>query len=331
MEYFLRFYHASWLYILVPFVLLIAFFKYKWAKGTIYKYSLAGQIEKKTFASKHPYKKIFNGMRFLSLLILALLVAKPQLVDPRSNVIVEGIDMMIVLDVSGSMSEALENETRFDVAKKEAIRFIKKREHDPIGLVIFGADTVSRCPITLDKHILKSIVKDLHLGVVDPRGTVLSKGILTAVNRLKDSLSKNKIMIVLTDGTPTRGLDVSSDMAIDVAKKVGVKIYTVGIGIEEKDATHLSRMQQAYLRSQGVFVNTELLKKIATETGGKFFMAKNPQDMRNIYKVIDRLEKTEYETNIYSKYFDLFMPFLWVVFTVILFGLFLSTFIWFGV
>jgi len=331
LEYFLRFYYASWLYVLIPFVLLVAFLKYKWAKGTLYRYSLSGEIKKNNFASRHPYKKILNTLKFLSLIVLAFLVAKPQLVDPRSNVIVEGIDMMLVLDVSASMEQSLEGQSRIDVAKKEAIRFIEKREHDPIGLVIFGRYSVSRCPITLDKNILKTIVNDLHIGVVDPRATVLSMGILTAANRLKDSQSKNKIMIVLTDGAPTMGVDVSPNTAIDVAKKLGIKIYTVGIGIEEKDVAHLSRDKRYYLRVNNFFVDTKLLKKISSETGGKFFMAKNPQDMRNIYEAIDKLEKTEYETNIYSKYFDVFMPFLWTIFIILLFELFLSTFIWFGI
>jgi len=264
---------------------------------------------------------------FLSLLVLALLVAKPQLVDPRSNVIIEGIDMVLALDVSGSMDlQDFEGKSRLDVAKEEAVRFIEKRENDPIGLVIFGGDTVSRCPITLDKNILRSIVKELYVGVIDSRATILSAGLLNAVNRLKDSQSKNKIVILLTDGEPSEN-DISPELAIEVAKKLDIKIYTVGIGSDKRQ----------YVRDDwgriGLMprVNASLLKKIASETGGKFFMAKNPQDMRTIYETIDNLEKTEYETTMYSKYFDLFMPFLWGVFIVFLIMLFLSTFIWFGV
>ncbi|MFC1842581.1 VWA domain-containing protein [Candidatus Dependentiae bacterium] len=327
MEYFLRFYNASWLYFLIPAVIVFAFLRIKWAKGVFYQYSLGSLIKKNGFASRHPYKKIFFLLRFLSLMALAFLIAKPQLVDPRSNVLIEGIDMVIVLDMSGSMElQDFGQESRFDVAKREAIRFIEKREHDPIGVVVFGNDSVSRCPITLDKTILKAIVKDLKIGLVDPQGTMLSAGLLTGLNRLKDSKSKNKIVILLTDGEPTEN-DVSADLAIEVAKKLGIKVYTVGIGSEE----------QKYFKHPlyGVVpmpkVNAQLLEKIAKETGGKFFMAKNKQDMRNIYKIIDKLEKTEYETNIYSKYFDIFMPFLWAVFIVLLLELFFALFIWFGI
>ena len=327
MDYILRFYHAAWLYFLIPIVIVVALLKLKWAKGVLYRYSLGDMLKKNKFVSKHVYKKIFFMLRFLSLLALALLIAKPQLVDPRSNILVEGIDMVIVLDMSGSMNTlGFGNESRFEVAKREALRFIEKREHDPIGLVIFGVDAISRCPITLDKSILRTILKELKIGFVDPRGTSLSTALLTAANRLKNSTSKNKIIIALTDGEP-RGEQVPPQMAIDVAKKLGIKIYTIGIGPEQEDLAHL----HPFIRQQMDLVNTKLLKKIATETGGKFFMAKSPKDMRNIYETIDTLEKTEYETDIYSKYFDVFMPYVWIVFIVLLFGIFLSTFIWFGI
>jgi len=327
LEYFLRFYYASWLYFLIPMVVVIALLRVRWKKGTFYRYSLGDTLKKHKLSSRHQYKKIFFLMRFLSIIALAVLIAKPQLVDPRSNVLVEGIEIMHVLDMSGSMRLMdFENESRFDVAKKEAIRFIQKRDNDPIGLVIFGRDAISRCPITLDKNILRNIMRDLKIGIVNPQGTVLSTGILTAANRLKDSKSKNKVMILLTDGEPTEN-DVSPKIAIEVAKKLGIKIYTVGIGSDK----------QQYVRDPfyGVVpmpkVNSKLLKKISKETDGKFFMAKNKKDMRNIYEIIDKLEKTEHETNIYSKYFDIFMPFLWAIFVVLLLEIFLASFIWFGV
>ena len=328
MEYFLRFYYPILLYILVPAVLLITFLRLKWAKGVLYNYSMGKMLKDNHFASRHPYKKFFFLTRFLSLVTLAILIARPQLVDPRSNVLVEGIDMMLVLDVSGSMQEkdfGDEEKTRFDVAKKEAIRFIKKRENDPMGVVIFGKSAISRCPMTLDKTILKNIVNNLYIGFVDPDGTVLSTAVLMAANRLKDSESKNKVMILLTDGAPTEN-DVDPNLAVEVAKKLGIKIYTIGIGSDEPQYRH--HPFYGYIAMPGV--NKKLLKQMAKTTGGKFFMAKNPKDMRRIYETIDKLEKTEHETNIYSRYFDVFLPFLWVVFIFVLLELFLTAFLWFG-
>lgn len=326
MEYFFRFYHAQWLYLLIPAIIIAIFLRSKFKKTVFYKYTLASEIEKGGLASKNIYKKVFFVLRLLTILLLVFLVVRPQLVDNRSEVFVEGIDMMLVLDASGSMNIAdFDDQTRFDVAKKEALRFIEKRVHDPIGMVIFGNDAISRCPITTDKNIIKQIIESMNVGVINPQGTVLSAAVIMAANRLKESKSKNKIIILLTDGEPTEN-DMPAQMAIDVAKKMGIKIYTIGIGSEE----------QKYIRDPFYgpvplpMVNAPLLKKIAAETSGKFFMAKNTKDMRNIYDTIDRLEKTEYKTNIYNRYFELFEPFLWIIFGLIFLEIFLSLFVWFG-
>ena len=328
MDYVLRFANLSFLYVLIPVVVVLVLLRLKFVKNVIYKFSLGDLLRKNDFVSRHPYKKIFFLMRFLLLIGLVFLIGKPQFVDPRSNIEVEGIDIVVVLDASGSMDikdYSDDKRSRFDVAKQEAIRFIEKRNNDPIGLVIFGNDAISRCPLTLDKNILKSLIKDMKLGVVDPDGTVLSVAILTAANRLKNSKSKSKVMIVLTDGEPSQN-DVDPKVAIDVAKKLGVKIYTVGIGSDETQ--YVRNPFYGLVPMPGV--NKKLLTRIAKKTGGKFFLARDQRDMRNIYETIDKLEKTEYETDIYSKYFDWFKPILWAILIIFLFELLFSTFVWFA-
>lgn len=327
MQYFLRLYHANWFYFLVLAVLFTVIFRLNFTKKILYRYSLGQYFEKKGFFSKHIYKKIFFCLRLISIIILAVLIMRPQLVDSRSSVSVEGIDIMLVLDASGSMNiNDFEGNTRFDVAKQEALRFIQKRDNDPIGLIIFGADAVSRCPITLDKSILKSVIEETDIGIVNPAETVLSIATLMAENRLKDSKSKSKVIILLTDGEPTRS-DIPLEIVIETAKKLGIKIYTIGIGSEEQQYV----FDPFYGQVQMPKVNAELLGRIAAETGGKFFMAKSQAQMRDVYNEIDKLEKTEYKTNIYNKYFDIFMPFLWLVFIILFFEIFLSLFVWFGI
>jgi len=329
LEYILRFANLSLLYILLPVVVIVALLRFVFIKKTIYKYSLGAVLKKNNFFSQHPYKKIFYVMRLLLLIGLAFLIGKPQLVDPRSNITVEGIDIVLVLDASGSMQlqdYSDDKRSRFDIAKEEAIRFIQKRENDPIGLVIFGNDAISRCPLTLDKTILTTMLDDLKLGVVNPDGTMLSTAILTGVNRLKNSKAKSKIVIALTDGEPSEN-DLDPRIAIEVAKKLGVKIYTIGIGTDE----------QQYMNHPfyGVIVmpkvNRKLLTMVAKKTGGEFFLAKDEKDMRMVYEKIDALEKTEYETDMYSNYFDWFMPFLWVIIIICFLELLLSTFVWFSI
>jgi len=329
-EYVLRFANISVLFFLVPAVLLFAGLRIWWYKRTTYRYSLGSELKAHRFVSTHKHRSVFFLLRFFLLFGLALSMGRPQFVDPKSNVLVEGIDMMVVLDVSGSMAAqdyGAESISRIEAAKQEAIRFIEKRVHDPIGLVIFGNDAVSRCPITADKDILISIVKELQIGSIDHRGTVLSIAMLTAANRLKDSKSKNKIMIVLTDGEPTPG-DVDPEKAAEVAKRMGIKIYTIGIGSTEGKVVHHPLWGRVVQRAG---VNKKLLTEIAQKTGGKFFLAENQNDMRAVYDAIDSLETTEYETDIFSRYYELFSFIAWVLLAFLFLEILLSSLIWFGI
>jgi len=267
-------------------------------------------------------------MRSLVLLLLAFLIAKPQLVDSHSKLKVEGIDIVLAIDVSGSMQiqdHKDDQRSRIEIAKAEAIRFIEKRDNDAIGLVIFGADAVSRCPLTLDKTILKKMVYDLDIGVIPPDGTVISTALVTAVNRLRSSKAKSKVIILLTDGEPSQG-DMPVPIAIDVAKKLGIKVYTVGIGSDEER----SFMHPLYGPIVLPKVNSELLTKISAQTGGQFFMARSAKDMREIYDKIDSLERTEIEAPVFSNFLDIFVPIVWFICAVLMLELLLSSFIWFG-
>jgi Ca-activated chloride channel homolog len=296
-------------------------------KTVVYRYSL-GQLLKRKNITSHFHKKFFYFLRGLILILLALAVAKWQVVDSRSKVPVSGIDMVLVLDVSGSMQFRDyddDERSRFDVAKAEAIHFIEKRHSDALGLVLFGKDTVSRCPITFDKQMLKDVVDELKLGVIDSDGTMLVTGIVTAANRLKHSQSKSKVMIVLTDGEPSEG-DMDPSVGIEVAQKLGIKIYTVGIGNEQEQVF----MHPMYGMVAKPKVNKELLTKIAHQTGGHYFLARSAADMRRIYDKIDALEKTEHEAPMFSLYYDLLAPFVGIVMALLFCELFLSTYVWFG-
>lgn len=329
MEYFLRFAHPAVLYFLVPTVLICAWIRARWHKSAVYRYPLTHHLVSQNKTTKHPFKKIFFLIRFVMLALLAFLIAKPQLVDTSSKIKVEGIDIILTIDVSGSMQiqdDKNDDRPRVEIAKDEAIRFINKRTNDALGLVIFGQDAVSRCPLTLDKHILRSIVKDLAVGVIDPQGTVLATGLITAVNRLKNSKAKSKVIILLTDGEPSEN-DIPPKIAIEAAKKLGIKVYTIGIGSDKE----VKVMHPFYGMMVMPKVNADLLTLIAQETGGKFFMARNAKDMRTIYDTIDSLEKTETEAPIFSNYWDIFIPFVCIVLALVFLELLLSTFVWFSI
>ncbi len=215
-------------------VIMLAVYRMWYYKPAAYKYPLAHWLQEKIGTTSHIAPMVLFALRFTALGTLAFLLAKPQLVDMQSKVSVEGVDMVLALDVSGSMQlfdDPNKPEQRIEIAKREAIRFIDRRPDDPMGLVIFGREAVSRVPVTLDHKLLKSIIADIHIGVIPENGTMLSKAILISCARLKKSKAKSKVIILLTDGAPTPG-DSPPEAAVTLAQQLGIKVYTIGIGAD---------------------------------------------------------------------------------------------------
>lgn len=329
MDFFIHFAYPWILYVLLPLIVALTAYRLRSYKPLVYRYSLTTLLHDTLYDVRGNFNNCLVLLRVLMLVGLALVLAKPRIVDFQSKIQGEGVDMMLVLDVSNSMQQnddPHDERSRLDVAKQEAIKFIDKREHDPIGLVIFGLDAVSRCPLTLDKNILKEIIKDTTLGTIDGRGTLLNSGMIIAANRLKDSKGSSKVMIVLTDGVPHQD-PKTDEQAIAVAKKFGIKIYTIGIGPDGHIPIRGMFGMVQYIQG----MDKGLLKKIADQTGGKFFEAKKPEDMKEIYNTIDALEKTDYETNIFTHYYDVFKPFLIGASILALLEIIASSFVWFTV
>lgn len=310
-------------------LLLVVYSKIRYRFTSVcYRYPLTDAIVRAGFKSTIPYKKIVFVLRFITLCLLALLLGKPQLVDPRSKIAVEGIDMVIALDVSGSMDlqyDSFDSRSRIQVAKSEAVRFVDKRVDDAIGLVLFAHDAVSRVPLTMDKELLRSVIKELQLGVIDYTATTLFKGLVAAANRLKHSTAKSKVIILLTDGEPSDG-DLDGRDALAVVKRMGIKVYTIGIGSEQP---YLAIGPRGPMMIPPV--NQRLLDSIAQETGGRSFLAQNASDMRAIYDSIDSLEKVEREHTVFSRHHDYYMPFLWAVVCLVSIELLLVCCLWCGI
>ncbi len=330
MEYFFRFEQPWYAVLSVCIIAMAIVVRRTFHKQILFRYSLGAQLVADKKGSTHPYATIFYGMNVLVFFLLALCVGKPQLVDSRSNTVVDGIDIIVTLDVSGSMQlqdYGDEELSRFDIAKKEAIRFIKKRPNDAIGLVLFGNAALARCPVTMDKKVLIELLDELQLGDIDHEGTLLSTGLITAINRLKSSDSQSKVIILLTDGEPSPG-DIDPRAAIEIAKQFGIKIYTIGIG-SEKDEMMYHPLYGGMIQKPKV--NAALLKEIARETSGQFFMAHNDKDMRSIYDTIDQLERTKHDSPLYSRYFDIYGWFALIIILVLLYLQLLATTVWFGI
>ncbi len=327
MSYILQWQQPHMLYWLIPVIICMVWYRLKFYRSVRYRYSLVRALVNDNAQSNHMYKLLLFILRLAVLSMIALLIAMPRLVDVDSKVPVEGIDIVLVLDVSGSMNnqdDESDPRTRHEVAKKEAIRFIEKRDNDAIGLVLFANDALSRIPITMDKQLLKEVISELELGFINPNGTLLFTGLLTAANRLKHSKAKSKIMILLTDGEPTDG-DMSPQLTMDIIKQLGIKVYTIGIGSDKpRYVTH----PLGLIPIPGV--NKEVLSYIAKETAGKFFLAKNPNDMRQIYDTINRLETSEQELPLFSRWYDLAFSVIWVILALLFVELFAATYVWFS-
>ena len=302
-----------------------------WHQPTTYVYPLLHVIKQRGLQASSICTKFFFWIRFASLALMVLLLGKPQWVDSKSKMNVEGIDIILALDMSGSMclmDDLSDTRSRLEVAKQEALNFVDQRKNDAIGLVLFGRYAIARCPLTLDKSIVKEIISDLEIGQPSQdmqQATMLSQGLATAVRRLQSSKSKSKIILLLTDGAPSPG-DLNPADAIQVAKDLGVKVYTIGIGGEQGGFINDSIFG---LQQSSTPLNKSLLEKIAQETGGQFFEAKKPKDLKQIYQTIDKLEKQSYETAVYQKFHDYFIPIVWLIMALIFSELLMATWVWF--
>ncbi len=318
-------------YIFFPILCCIILYRLLYHSRPRYRYALTSTLVKQGLITKQYHHHILFGLRSCALLLLCFLTLRPQWIDERSFINVEGIDIILTLDVSGSMQrfdDLKDRRSRIDVAKQEAIRFINKRTNDPIGVVVFGADTLSLAPLTLDKQMLKNIIGTLQLGIVDYEGTFLGTGLATAINRLKNSKAKSKIIILLSDGEPSSHEKIAPETALELAVSFGIKIYTIGIGNEQ--GGYIADLF-GNVQAGGARLNTTLLEKIAHQTGGVFFRANNPQDMRAVYDKIDQLEKTTYETNLFHPYHEAFGYFIWIVMLLFAVETFLRLWLWRGI
>lgn len=328
----LRLAYLSVFYALIPVFILILFYRLYVYQAPRYVFPFAQLFTKVGVGYRGFYRYTLFGLRATFLAGLLFLIARPQWVDENSRVNIKGVDIILALDVSGSMQlfdDLNDRRSRIEVAKQEAIHFVEKRLNDPIGIVIFAKDVLTRCPLTLDKIILKELIGSFELGMINHTETCLGTGLATAVSRLRSSKAKNKIIVLLTDGAPSPHERIDPSIAINLAKETGVKVYTVGIGNEKGGYINHPFFGVQQIAEQSL--NVDLLEKIATTTGGKFFRANKPNDMRVIYDTIDKLEKTEYQTNIFHNYYEAFLSYIWWVVLLLLIELLLRFFVYRGV
>ncbi len=262
------------------------------------------QFEGKTWRSW--IRPHWPWLRLASLVFLILAMTRPQLKWQEEKIKADALDIVLAIDISPSMLSKDFDPDRLSVAKKVAVDFVENRPHDRIGLVAFSAEAFTQCPLTNDQKVVQAFIRELSVGRLED-GTAIGMGLATAINRLKDSPSRSKLVILLTDGENHSGY-ITPLQAADIALSLGVRVYTVGIGTEG------IVMSPAQRNPNGSYVfaprrmtfNTELLEQIAAITNGKFYRAYSERDLAGIYAEIDRLEKTKIEVSTVQRTKDYF-------------------------
>ncbi|HOJ66032.1 MAG TPA: VWA domain-containing protein [Paludibacteraceae bacterium] len=246
-------------------------------------------------------------LRLFTLIFLIIAIARPQSSNSLRNETTEGIDIMIALDISGTMLAEDLKPNRLEASKAVATEFILSRPNDNIGLVIFAAESFTQCPLTTDHDVLINLFKGVQYGMIED-GTAIGLGLANAVNRIKDGKAKSKVIILLTDGSNNRG-DIAPVSAAEIAKTFGIRVYAIGVGshgmVRVPVPTPLG-MQYQLMESE---FDEQTLKAIANITGGKYFRATDNLKLRSIYQEIDQLEKTKISVREYSKKNEMFYLF----------------------
>jgi Ca-activated chloride channel homolog len=299
-----------WLLLLLPCMIFWYVLKHKKQTAHLSISSVQG-FQKNTVWSTLKHSLFVLRMAAVVLVVLAL--ARPQTVDVSSKTkTTRGIDIVMAIDVSASMLAKDLKPNRLEALKNVASDFIKGRPNDRIGLVEYAGESYTKTPITSDKSIVLQSLREIKYNTVITGGTAIGMGLATSVNRIKDSKAKSKIIILLTDGVNNAGF-IDPQTASELAVEYGIKTYTIGLG------TNGMALSPVAIRN-GVFqygkiqveIDEELLKEIAEVTGGKYFRATNNRKLKEIYKEIDKLEKTEVEEFKFYNYEEKFRPLVWI-------------------
>jgi Ca-activated chloride channel homolog len=245
--------------------------------------------------------------RLLCLSSLIIALAHPRTKTNEQFAEGDGIDIAICMDVSGSMTANDLQPNRLEAAKTVAIDFVSKRISDKIAIIIFASESFTQCPLTTDKPTVINAIENIHNGMLS-NATSIGDGLSTAVDRLRNSSTKSKIVILLTDGENNGGI-IDPKYAKELAKKFGIKVYTVGVGTDGTTTQPVQTPLGVEMKTVKVSIDEKLLTEIASETGGKYFRAKDNNGLEEIYKSIDALEKSKVELTKLTKYYDKFLPF----------------------
>lgn len=303
----IRFHDPEWFWLLTVLPLVIWHYARTRGGGAL-SFSSLKNIKRIRHSGSYYARHILLFLRIGGIVLLVCALARPQKGKEDTKITTEGINIVMTVDTSGSMiaEDLLPGKNRLDVAKVVMQEFIKKRSHDRIGLVVYGEDAYTQCPLTLDYGVLLDFLKHTEIGMAGKNSTSIGDALATSVMRLDDVESKSKVVILLTDGRNNSGI-VSPEDAAEMARTLGVKVYTIGAGtIGNAPVPTRDFFGKKIYVQQRVDIDEKLLKHIANITSGKYFRATNEKSLESIYDDINRMEKTKTEVFHYMEYRELF-------------------------
>lgn len=301
-----------WLFLLIPLAIAWLFWKRKQQSPTLKISSVKGfKVKPSLLVKLKPYLSV---LRLLALSSLIIALARPRTVDISSQTkTTRGIDIVMAIDLSSSMLAKDLKPNRMEALKDVALKFVENRPNDRIGIVVYAGEAYTKTPVTSDKAIVQEAIKTIKFDNVLQDGTAIGMGLSTAVNRLKDSKAKSKVIILLTDGVSNSGF-IEPETASQIAKEFGIKVYTIGIG-----SNGMAEFPYAYAPNGGflykmmkVEIDEQLMKNIANNTGGKYFRASSNTKLESIYNEINKLETTKIEELKFYDFDEKFRPFVWI-------------------
>jgi Ca-activated chloride channel family protein len=304
-----HFQSPEWFWLLLPLALVVAWKLWRGIKGGPVVLHSMGDAPEVALPHWVTHVKVWGGDLLLTaaLVLAVVALARPVRHSAEQEFSTEGRDLLLCLDLSGSMQAMDFKPNRFEAARKVAQDFIKGRPEDRIGLVVFAGEAFTQCPLTLDHAMLATLMGDLELGTLED-GTAVGLALATAAGRLKDSKAKSRVVILLTDGVNNRGLDPRT--ALDMAVTLGLKVYTIGVGQDGMAPIPVQTPFGTMTQQMEVEIDEELLQDMARQTGGRYFRAKGLGQLQRIYEEIDRLETTEIKVKEYRLVEERWFPWL---------------------
>ena len=306
----IEFAYPAFFYALILVPLMAAWYFWRGRKGTA-PLTLSGfeNLDDNMASVRVWLRHILAVLRMAVVVLIVVVLARPQSSNQWEQVTTEGIDIVMCMDISGSMQAMDFKPNRLEASKNVGIEFVNARQNDRFGLVVFAGESFTQCPMTTDRAVVINFLKEIDFGVIED-GTAIGMGLATAVNRIKESKAKSKVIILLTDGVNNRG-DVGPVTAAELAAGYGIRVYTIGVGSHGNAPIQLQDMfGRTVTQSMPVEIDEEVLQRIAESTDGAYFRATNNNKLREIYQEIDQLERTRLDVKQFSKKKEEYFPFL---------------------